>query len=248
MKYYLFIFITYQFFFTSCKHREKEEKFISNFDNEVFLKAKHYFDTSSINFFSGTYDSIAYKIIGQFYDKEKSPNINDTIILQTYKDRFGDSEDYFCDEVNYYLKRRAFSLNPKTGKIERAPFGILSANIESSLPKFIHFIDSSLKVTYFKTVQHSKQFQVSLDIQLDHCRISKIVINADKGLDKNIINELYKIIYTSPKWKLDEVDANTEEKLKESYVRNKKLNINLNILNDSVSLINYTVDSTIIDN
>ncbi|MFT4062966.1 MAG: hypothetical protein QM642_11490 [Edaphocola sp.] len=235
MNIYMLLLITLLSIIIGCKDKGK---FISNFDNDVFLNTKAFLDSNSQR-----RDSNNIQIIGRLYDKKQKSYVNDTILFQTYWEYRDGNTDAFCGASNYHMKRRIRWFVHEDGKVDTLPIGILSANVEKSIPAFIHHIDSSLKATYFKTVKSSEQIPISLDIQLDYCRISQVVINADKQLDKNLIHELYRIVYISPKWQLDEVEATQEEHEKASYVRDKQLSIDLEIYNNEIRMVNYTVDS-----
>lgn len=243
MKSSLLIVIASLFTFGSCITQEKNEKFISNFDNEIYLIFKNYIDTSSINFASKKNNSIAIKYIAEINNKNEMAYVNDSIILQTYQSWLGDSEDAFCGASSYHMKRRIRVYIDENKKVHTLKIGILSANIEKSLPPFIHHIDSCLKASYFKVIKSHRQINVHLDIKLQSCRIGSIVITSDEKVDKNLINELYKIIYTSPKWMLEEVDATPVERKESGYNREKNLNINISVNNNKTEILNYTVDS-----
>lgn len=242
----LAFFFQFIFIFIRCNTEEKNGQFISNFDNDIYLIFKNITDTSAFNFVSpdNYSDSIAINYINIIANKKKY-FFNDTIILKTYQKWFGGPEDYFCGASNYHLKRRIGRYYVyQDGTADTLYIGILSASVEKSFPKFIHYIDSCLKTTYFKVVQTPESIPINLDIQLDHCRIGTVVIKTNKEIDKNLINELYRIIYTSPKWELEEVEATTSEKEKGSYVREKRLNININLNKGKTEILNYQVDST----
>ena len=118
--------------------------------------------------------------------------------FNTYWEYWDGNTDAFCGSYSYYMKRRLGYPPIKKGEVMSTiqMYGILSANIEKSIPQFIKHIDSSLKLTYFKAIKSPTQINVSLDIKLNNCKISTIYIKANNEIDKHFINELYRIIYT----------------------------------------------------
>jgi hypothetical protein len=62
-------------------------------------------------------------------------------------------------------------------------------------------------------------------------------------VDEDILNEFYRIVYTNPKWTLQELSATKTEVDSNDYVRDKKLKINLEIINNSVTSIQCISDS-----
>jgi hypothetical protein len=237
MKYFFYTAFLFLCLVTAC---QEDERFISNFDNEAFLKAKTFLDTNA-----NKRDSALIKSIGTLYDKMQSPCVNDTTLFNTYWEYWDGNTDAFCGSYSYYMKRRLGYPPIKKGEVmpTMQMYGILSANIEKSIPQFIKHIDSSLKLTYFKAIKSPTQINVSLDIKLNHCKISTIYIKANNEIDKHFINELYRIIYISPKWILDELPATKEEYKSGCYVRDKNIKMNVVIDNNGVELLNYAVDS-----
>jgi len=208
----------------------KNENFKSEFNNEIYLKVKSYLKENKheLRIYGQSDDSLV-NLVGTLYNKKEYPNLNDSLLLQT----FLFTETILCGDVN----ATTLWYNSKTPKI-------MSANIENGLPKFLEHLKTNLDSTYFKHSKNPYPISINLDIILFYCRIDEVQIKVDSGTDKKLVNELYRIIYTSNSWTLDKLNATKIEKNSNQYVRNKRLSIELNISNKEVELIDYKVDSS----
>jgi len=87
------------------------------------------------------------------------------------------------------------------------------------------------------------KLNIVIFVDMFYCAIGKLTIKTSPRVDEDILNEFYRIVYTNPKWTLQELSATKTEVDSNDYVRDKKLKINLEIINNSVTSIQCISDS-----
>jgi hypothetical protein len=214
--------------FGSCKEK-REHHF--GFDNNAFLLIKDYIDS---NYWHLRMDKISNDslvgIIDKLYIKEEGSKINDTILLQTYLVQ-KENEIVLRPDNDMTLWRN--SSTPK----------ILTLDENKSINNFVTHFNINLTDNFRNNNVLIKNINLQIKIYFFYHRIMNITITSNADLDKDILNEFYRIVYTSPKWILKYDIATQDEISSNRYVRDKNLIINLEIKNTKITKFLYSCDS-----
>lgn len=224
MKCVTFVLIIAVTFTSSCKEKKK---FISNFDNTIFLIACEFLDGNK----EIHKDSTVIKTLGTLYNKELKPNVNDTLLYECYWKMKLNTP---CKPSNPHLLFR-FSSSPK----------IYSPVInQKQIDSLISCIQRNLENSYADYHNIAHRINIKVNLRLFNCNPFNVNIVSDKKIDSNLLNEIYKSIYLSPQFALSKVPATKEECTNKRYYRSKQVDINFCIKGRQVELVDFLVDST----
>ena len=216
----------------NAEHNSVEkQRHVFSFDNSSYLFVKSFIETNQhkMELYKLSEDSLL-ALIHNVYPKSKGKQINDTILLHTYNQQLSNSN---CGNMKDLAMLRLISNTPKIMSLnENAIIDTLKSHFNKNLEQ--GFSSNSIKIDKLNIVIHVDMF---------YCIIKNLTITTASKVDDDILNEFYRIVYTNPKWTLDKVSATQMEVDSNDNVRDKKLKINLEIINNRVTSIYYISDS-----
>ena len=219
----------------SCKENVEHNtvnisRHVFSFDNSSYLLVKSFIESNQhkSELYKLSEDSLL-ALIHNVYPKCKGKQIDDTILLHTYKRQLSNSN---CGNVNDMSLWR----NSNTPKI-------LSLNENATMDTLKRYFNKNLEQGFSSNSIRIDKLNIVIFVDMFYCAIGKLTIKTSPRVDEDILNEFYRIVYTNPKWTLQELSATKTEVDSNDYVRDKKLKINLEIINNSVTSIQCISDS-----
>ena len=218
----------------ACKENSKQksvekQRHIFGFDNNSYLIIKSFMESNyhEKKLYKLSDDSLI-SLIHCLYPKNKGEQINDTILLHTYYKQL----DHICGGITHLSLWR----NTNTPKI-------MSLNERASVDAFQKYFNENLKQCFTKNNINIYKLHIEIFVESYYCGIKNLFIKTVPKVDDDILNEFYRIVYTKPRWTLDKVLATKAEVDSNDYVRDKKLKINLEVLNNKINSVHYISDS-----
>lgn len=208
----------------------KKRRHVFSFNNSSYLLVKSFIETNQHDreLYKLSEDSLL-ALIHNVYPKCNGKQIDDTILLHTYNQQLSNSN---CGNINDMSLWR----NSNTPKI-------LSLNEKAIMDTLKRYFNKNLEQGFSSNSIRIDKLNIVILVDMFYCIIKELTITTSPRVDEDILNEFYRIVYTNPKWTLQELSATKAEVDSNDYVRDKKLKINLEIVNNRVTSIQCISDS-----